>query len=82
MLRVDWGDERGMLLFGGYVVKNWLFLRIFLFFIGDWIDMESWEWKVFEKLFVICVVFVLIVIYVESVVYLKILIRDFLFEFK
>ena len=58
MLRADWGDKRGMSSFGGHGAKNWLFLRIPPFLIGDWIDMESREWKIFEKLFAICALLV------------------------
>lgn len=82
MLRADWGDERGMSSFEGHAAKNWLFLRILPFIIGDWIDMESREWKVFEKLLVKCALLVSPVIHVESVAYLKTLMRDFLSEFK
>ena len=83
MIQADWGDEKGLSAFGQHAAKNWLFLRVFPFIIGQWIDMESQQWKVVEKLLVIiCSILVSPVISVENVAYLKRLIKDFLSEFK
>ena len=75
MLQADWGDERG---FEQQAAKNWLFLRVFPFIVGDWVNMESEQWAVLEKLLAICSILVSPVIHVESVAYLKTLIKDFL----
>lgn len=82
MLRADWGDEKGLSAFGQHAAKNWLFLRVLPFIIGDWNDMECEQWKVMEKLPAISSLLVAPAIHVETVAYLKTLIRDFLSEFK
>lgn len=82
MIQAEWGDERGLSGFGQQAAKNWLFLRVFPFIVGDWVNMESEQWAVLEKLLAICSILVSPVIHVESVAYLKTLIKDFLSGFK
>ena len=82
MLQAEWGDEKGLSTFGQHAAKNWLFLRVLPFNIGDWVDMESAQWGVLEKLLAICSILVSPVISVESIAHLNTLIREFLSEFK
>lgn len=66
MLQADWGDETGLSGFGQQAAKNWLFLRVFPFIVGDWVNMESEQWAVLEKLLAICSILVSPIIHVES----------------
>lgn len=82
MLQADWGDEKGLSGFGQHAAKNWLFLRVLPVIIGDWVNLESEQWGVLEKLLTICSILVSPVILVETVAHLKTLIREFLSGFK